>query len=326
VSPSPPSILQKALGWLSRPFQTSDKLFTLCRGLVQAGKIREAIPLLVRLSGDSAYGRDARHLLLVCKQLRRSGLLDETVNLKGLLDDVAHAHSQPLEEGFESVLIRARKGAGTTLIVFLPPDGEFWVTLSLLHHYLREFPVNLVYVRDDSGRFHMAGHEGLGADYAGSVAGLREIVAQLGGHRLYCVGTSASGYAALRFGLDLGAESVLCFSPITTAIAEALGEHAEAAQGLIAAAPEMAVEIAALYRSAPQRPRATLIYGDGHATDRRLAHRMAGITGVDLVPLENYDRHDTLSFFLLNGRFELMFKLLEGPADDDAPLHLPRCA
>lgn len=288
--------------------RSSKKLYDACYELVRHGDIANAIPVLTELTGHSAYVSDARQLLSVCKQLRRSRLLEETVNVSELLRDL---HSVDRKE-IEDVFIRRVEDSDETLVVFVTSGTVLWISLSLFHHHLRRYPVNLVYVQAEFGSFHMTGVNGLGSDYPSCVSGLRQVLDQLG-TPFYFIGGSSSGYAALRFGIDLKAAAVMSFSgPTTIDPAQLDPSRRHFIDQLVSTAPEMAVDLVPLYQSADPRPRTILCYGTEHRWDPRHAKRLAQVDGVQLYPLDGYTDHDTLAYFLINGKFDHMFDLLRG--------------
>jgi hypothetical protein len=292
--------------------QSSAKLYNACRELVLHGDIGNAIPALTELARQSPYGRDARELLAVCKHLRRTRLLEETVSVASLLEDLRGVDRKALDETQpHSVLMRRVEGAEETLVVFVSSAAVPLLTVSLLHHCIRSYPVNILYVRTAAGLFHMAGLNGLGADYPASLESLGCLIDRLGGRRTYCIGGSSGGYAALRFALDLRASGVMSFSGPTTIDPGQLGPDGRYwIDRLIRAAPQMAIDLAPLYRSADVRPRVVLCYGTSHPGDFRHAKRLAEIDGVRLYAIEGYAEHDTLAYFIINQKFDLMFDLL----------------
>src|SRR5262249_61529285 len=62
---------------------------------------------------------------------------------------------------------------------------------------------------------YQGGVPGLGDNYAATLDRLKRIVHESSVEKLYVLGSSAGGYAALRYGLDLSADAILALSPIT---------------------------------------------------------------------------------------------------------------
>src|SRR5258708_7786464 len=290
------------------------QLLDACHELVRHGMIHEVMPALTMLARADVVAQDAKRLLATCNHLRRTGLLAEAVPLRETLDflrlprDTMADAAEP-----DGALVRSREGAETVLLVFTAPGGNFWISLDLLHQFLRPFPWHIVYLRDERACFHLAGLNGLGRDYAGTIEGLRQLTERLGARTIHCMGGSSGGYPALRFGLDLGARSVMVFSAPTTLVeADWYEIYRPLLRPLQAAAPHMASDLMPLYAAAAHRPRAILCYGGQHEIDRDQAVRMQNIPDVELLEIENYERHDTLSYFAVGRKFDQIFERLTG--------------
>ena len=192
-------------------------MLEICGELIAHGEFNDAASVLGKLVGadhsnSPEVSAKARRMLGLCKQLKRSGLIDEVVSYGDILERLQIGQSDTDYAMPDGVLVRSHDGAEDALVVFTPHDGDFWISINLLHHYLRVSPWHIVYLRDAKACFHMAGVNGLGADYPACIAGLKGLLSGLGVRNTYCMGGSVGGYAALRYGLDLGAQSVLAFS------------------------------------------------------------------------------------------------------------------
>ncbi len=81
----------------------------------------------------------------------------------------------------------------------------------------RNLPCNYILVRDPSNDgWYNQGVEGLGFSIDDVSASLREIIKRMGGNKLFVLGSSMGGYAAILFGSRLNADKVLAFSPQTS--------------------------------------------------------------------------------------------------------------
>jgi len=121
------------------------------------------------------------------------------------LDDVA-AQFSPIE-----IL---DKKADTTVLVFggmatrpsMPPK-EFFATFST-------YNANIVFVKDFKQCWYQKGLLGITQDVESTSQYLRSIIPK-SSTKLICIGTSAGGYGAIRFGIDLSADKIIVFSPQT---------------------------------------------------------------------------------------------------------------
>lgn len=199
-----------------------------------------------------------------------------------------------------------RPGAGTVLMVFTGGVGGFGGPLPLVHEWFRRLDASIVYLRDPLDLFYLAGLPSLGGDLPSAVAGLRAIAGSLSAERILCIGTSAGGYAALRYGLDLAAERVLSLSG-PTVIDESVGLVEErgrlTGRDTLTLDPEL-LDIAALYRAVERRPLVRLLFGGDNENDRDEAERMAGIDGVERIALPGVSDHGILSALVERTGFE----------------------
>lgn len=75
--------------------------------------------------------------------------------------------------------------------------------------------INKLFVRDPSMRWYLAGIEGLGDDVASTAAALREHVDRLQPSAVVTVGQSMGAYAAILYGVLIGADKVVAFGPLS---------------------------------------------------------------------------------------------------------------
>lgn len=106
------------------------------------------------------------------------------------------------------------KGSEKTLLVFggmatrpsMPPK-EFFKSFS-------EKDMNIVFVKDFKQCWYQNGLVGKSHDVESTVRVLRDLIPP-STKNLICLGTSAGGYAAIRFGVELNAERIIAFAPQT---------------------------------------------------------------------------------------------------------------
>jgi hypothetical protein len=156
----------------------------------------------------------------------------------------------------------------------------------------------------------------LGDDYPTCLANLRKIMEALLVTDSFCMGISAGGSAALRFGCDLGVSGVLGFSvPTTLNLDDDPGAELKNYPQLTLLyrrARHLGIDLAAYYMSCAPRPRAILVYSSAHPRDAWLAERMRGMVGVELLDTPDFQGHTTYQFMTDNGRMEGLVKRLFG--------------
>jgi pimeloyl-ACP methyl ester carboxylesterase len=134
---------------------------------------------------------------------------------------------------------------------------------------------------------------------------LQRIADEVGGRRIYALGVSMGGYAALYYGLQLGAEGVLNLAgatDFTPSFVESLEPVAPEYLGLRQVAPDYTVNLRETYACATRRPHVIIAYSAGNPRDRQQAERMAGLPNVELVAVD-YAQHNVLDPLIRNGEF-----------------------
>jgi hypothetical protein len=75
------------------------------------------------------------------------------------------------------------------------------------------------------------------------------------------------------------------------------------------------LDVRSRYDSAATRPRVRLLYGNDNPRDREHGERLAGLEGVELVPLQGWKRHNVTEVRIKRGEFEAdLTWLLKEPA------------
>ncbi len=214
---------------------------------------------------------------------------------RDVLSRLGLAHAEPdaptsLHLGTRPVLL-PRRGARRLTLVF-SGNSRMLTFPSPLQH---DKHTHVMLLKDSSRRFGLLGMPGLGEDYQSSVMNLRRISEALGATELYCIGLSAGGSAALKYGCDLGALGILGFSVPTTLNLDddpgtSLKDHPQLAL-LYRHNRHLGIDLAAYYAATSPRPRLMLVYSDSHRRDSWLARRMRGMGGVDLYGLAECASH-----------------------------------
>lgn len=213
--------------------------------------------------------------------------------------------AQPIDFDDESkVLVSRHARSKRVLFVFTGNDNQMWVTLDLIHKVLSQLDWNIVYLRDPAKLVGYGyGLKQFGSSFRETISGMKDLVRSLGGGKVYCVGNSSGAYAALRYGLDLKATSVLVFAP-TTLNARDHGPAEKRGNTLteIAAAGGFFSDIRKAYARHDSVPGVRIVYGEKYEDDARTATSIADLPGITLEPLEDFDRHDVIAELIIQGR------------------------
>ncbi len=205
-------------------------------------------------------------------------------------------------------------GADTLLFAFTA-GGRLGLPVAAVHRFLRGLGVHLAYLRDPGARMYMRGVRDLAPTYAGSLEAMRGIARELGVRRILSLGLSNSGYAALRYGLDLKAEAAIAFSPTTFVPPQRLEPSAvELRKRGVAdiTARELAeLDLAPRIVEAGGATRLRIVFAEQNPADRLQAEHVEGLPGVTLERLPAAS-HNALYTSVMSGRFPAQLGWLTG--------------
>jgi hypothetical protein len=133
------------------------------------------------------------------------------------------------------------------------------------------------------------------------------MIASLGGRRLVCYGDSGGAFAALHYGLELGAEAVLATGARTNLanLRRARGDNS-----LHPESSDVAIDLRELFRASPRPPRTLLVYAEHNWDDRLHALHLASLSGVMLRKVTKYSRHIVVPELIRRGEFQSLLDWL----------------
>lgn len=190
-----------------------------------------------------------------------------------------------------------RPDCDAALLCFCALDGTLGLSLNFVHQWLGRLPVSLVYIKDFRDLSGGRGYSSLGIDRESSIAGLAKLLRKLKVSRVFAFGVSHGGYPALYYGLRLKAAAVLTLGAatnLTRAFNEKLGPLPGNYSNVIEQAPDYPTNLRDVYAAAPDRPRVLLAFSEGSTRDRLQAEQLAGLSNVDLLPVEGYSHHNVI--------------------------------
>ena|SRR6266545_1813670 len=212
------------------------------------------------------------------------------------------------------VQIVRNAGCDSVLLCFCAAQGTLGLPLNFVHQWLGRLPVNLVYIKDFRDLSGALGFPSLAPDRPASIIALRRVVEALGGKRIYALGVSVGGYAAMYYGLQLGAAGVLNLagaSDLTSDFANRVGWVPLVHLNLLRLAPDYAMNLRDSYASARQRPHVLIAFNAGFPRDRQQAERMSGLPNVELVEIDGPAKHNVVDSLIRQGKFlDLLHRLL----------------
>jgi hypothetical protein len=121
-----------------------------------------------------------------------------------------------LDDPHQSVVTDFRFPTRPLLIAFGGMAGRLGIPPFEFFNVTRHLDVNRVYLRDLSQTWYHAGLPGVSESIDDTACFLRSKIAESGSKRVVVVGNSAGGYAAILFGVLIGADMIHAFSPHTS--------------------------------------------------------------------------------------------------------------
>ena len=199
------------------------------------------------------------------------------------------------------------------MLCFCAGKGTLGLPANFIHQWLGRLPASLVYIKDFRDLSGGCGFPTLGPDRASAIAAFRRIANELGGKRIYTLGVSFGGYAALYYGLQLEAISVLCLGGATDNTPEFVntqGPVPPAYLRLWDRAPDYARNLREICESALHTTRILIAYSAGYPRDRQQAERVAGLPNVELVQVD-YAQHNVVEPLIRQREFlPLLYRFL----------------
>ncbi|WP_103174739.1 tetratricopeptide repeat protein [Paracoccus sp. SY] len=192
----------------------------------------------------------------------------------------------------EVIVARGHQPAATVL-VFTGLGDQLHVPLFIYDRYLAALNVDAIYLRDPSRYLFNNGIPSVAEDFAGSVAHLRSLLDKEGGRPSAVIGTSAGGFAAIRYGLTMQTRSIICFSGPTNLSHDFLADEGRGMltiQRLKSLPPDI-LDTRTFVRDADGHTAIHLYYGARMPQDERHARHLEGEPGVTLHPLAEVAAH-----------------------------------
>lgn len=212
-------------------------------------------------------------------------------------------------------MLVGRRDTDALLVVFATQYNNFDMALPVLHCFLREHPVSVLYLKDTGPAMFLAGAPGMAADFAGLLARIRGLAADQGWHDLRVTGYSSSGYAALLAAHRLGARRFLGLSVRTD-----LSAGSPLPPGrLLTAAARAAIpadhlrDLRPLLAARPAPEAARPLHGTASPLDGRHAERLAGLPKVAVIAVAEAS-HCVSVDLVADGRWPGLLGWLAGQA------------
>jgi len=299
----------------SKAEPTDSEAYLAADVLISWGYLDHADRLIDRLrprvSQETAV--QVNRLAAASRQLRRSGIMEEVTALteSGVTMDGRH----------EAYTARHQGGSNKVIIVFTGLGPRFWLSLMVLHAFLKQLGTHVIYLTDLRQLIFFDGLETVARGYRGLLQALLDTVRSLGAEDIHIMGNSAGGYMALRYAIDLHAKTFLGTSirtDLSAGSALPIGDFFHSPP--IAPYAHMKVDLKPLLAGSAWPERIMLFCGEGNPVDLPHALHLAGLPNVELTMLGDYANHDVISGLLGRGELEAVLKRFIEPGPIDASI------
>ena len=202
-----------------------------------------------------------------------------------------------IEDDGSADVIVAQGGRRAAVIVFTGLADRLVMPLPVFDRFLAALDLTAIYLRDRRRMGFFGGVASLAADYEGTVAALKAVLAERGVDTVHTLGNSAGGMAAVSYGIDLGAKTVHGFSAPVALVAATKDvdfRTAVFADRLLHGVPESRRDFRARLEAAGTPPSVRLYYGADMPEDVYHATFLEGRPGVTLHPIEGLAGHGAL--------------------------------
>lgn len=215
---------------------------------------------------------------------------DQSVSSQALLARAPGAarRLRPLidSDSGREVVVAELKHAATAVLVFTGMNDAVSIPLTIFDRFMAALPVTAIYLKDFNRLRYMVGVESLSHDYQGTILALRGMLRALGVTRLCTFGNCDGGFAAIRYGLELGAERIIAFAPATHTPQDAAAKF-ERGRNLkrLRFAERVTKEMSDLKPFIEAKlggSQIELFYAEGDPRERMHALHLAGVAGVSL--------------------------------------------
>jgi pimeloyl-ACP methyl ester carboxylesterase len=281
--------------------------------LVSWGYLDVADRLIDRLRPSQMYAFQVNRLAAASRQLRRSGIMEEVTALSesGVRIDGRH----------EAYTARHKDGSNKVIIVFTGLGPRFWLSLMVLHAFLKRLGTHIIYLTDLRYFIFFDGLETVAKGYRGLLEALLDTARSLGAEDIHIMGNSAGGYVALRYAMDLHAKTFLGTSIRTDlSLGSTLPLGSFFDDPALDAYPHMRVDLKPLLARSAWPERIMLFCGEQNPVDLPHAMHLAYLPNVELTLLGSYVDHDVIAGLLGRGQLDAVLKRFVEPGPIDKPI------
>jgi len=300
-----PGSLQQVLDVATDTKADLDRRFRAVHELLSFGLIEKARDVLNSLPPSKR--RDSKSAQI--EQIETGERL-----LKHVIPDIKTEVHGDLGRRLSGIMVLPSNEPTQFALVCFGGNGERNFTLP--HQLINRLGIHIIFVQDAVRCFSLCEIARLGSNYETNLARLKLILQELEATSVYCLGVSAGAFPALKFGLELEAQSVLAFSGTPSLnIADdpgaTLAKYPQL-RAITSKAPHLAASMITEYTNSQTHPSVTLVFGGKNKRDKFFAMHMKGMPGVKLVPIEGFTGHGAFTESVTRRLFPELLDMLFG--------------
>jgi tetratricopeptide (TPR) repeat protein len=214
------------------------------------------------------------------------------------------------------VLVCEVAAAQRAILVFTGGNDAVSMPLAIFDRYLATLPLTIIYLKDFKRLRYLLGIHSLGEDYPGTLAALRSMLNRLGVKRMSTIGNCEGGFAAIRYGVELGADRILTFGAPTFSPDDSLTKIEQARNfmrnRLAAKVPGDMIDLKPFLEARQYNPQLDFFYEEADPRDCAHAMHISGLSGIKLHPQPGLNHRMLRELALSNDDFSGMLGKLLG--------------
>jgi len=191
------------------------------------------------------------------------------------------------DDPLRDFIVAEAPGARTAVLVFTGGNDAVSIPLRVFDRYLAALGVTAIYLKDFNRLRFLGGVRSRG-DYQSTLGAVRAELARLGIERVCAMGNCDGGFAAIRYGVELGAERILAFAASTHSSGDTPTRLEQARNfmknRLAASVPQAMTDLSTFLDAQPPKGAVELFFDSQNPHDRSHAERLSPVPGVRLHP------------------------------------------
>jgi tetratricopeptide (TPR) repeat protein len=214
------------------------------------------------------------------------------------------------------VLVCEVAAAQRAVLVFTGGNDAVSMPLPIFDRYLAALRLTVIYLKDFKRLRYLVGIQSLSQDYPGTLAALRFMLNRLGVKRVCTMGNCEGGFAAIRYGVELGADRIITFGAPTFSPDDSLTKIEQARNfmrnRLAAKVPSDMIDLKPFLEARHYQAQIDFFYEEADPRDCAHAMHISGLPGIKLHPRPGLNHRMLRELALSNDDFSGMLGKLLG--------------